>query len=458
MKKRFFATLATLIGLLMVGCNCSDEIIEKQSPIIISQSLVNGAIDVSVAPQNIHILFDRTIKAGDLSKLTFEPEVTFEVEVKESALKIVTTEEMAYEAVYTFTIGEGVVLDKLTGGSNGERKITFTTEEAPYSPPSQPTYDLVVSDALEMAHRLYAHLWTLKGNYTLSGASMNEMWSKSDCDWVYLATGTYPAVASFDYHYLHLSPSSVIDYTAASATMEEWWNEGGLISSTWFWMVPTEQGSKKYTLNNSETTLIVNNLFIEGTWENKMMVADLKKMTDILLMLQEKGIVVLWRPLPRASMVKNNTKTPLYWWSNCGSKAYKKLWRYMFDYFKESGVKNLIWVWTTMNNDTEYYPGDEWVDIISSELFNKSNATDCRNYWRTMNSWFPHKVLWLSSVGAVAPIGEQLDAGAVWGGFETAFDAQNSGNANYAHQYASSAWWQAAFDDERIISRDELPF
>lgn len=48
---------------------------------------------------------------------------------------------------------------------------------------------------------------------------------------------------------------------------------------------------------------------------------------------------------------------------NDGAEAYKKLWIYIFNYFKKEGINNLIWVWTTQTKDSEFYPGDEYVDM-----------------------------------------------------------------------------------------------
>lgn len=45
----------------------------------------------------------------------------------------------------------------------------------------------------------------------------------------------------------------------------------------------------------------------------------------------------------------------------------------------------------------------------------------------------------------------------MWGAFVSAWDGANDGSDEYVHQVASAEWWSAAFADERLISRDELP-
>ncbi|MFR5757995.1 MAG: glycosyl hydrolase [Bacteroides cellulosilyticus] len=61
----------------------------------------------------------------------------------------------------------------------------------------------------------------------------------------------------------------------------------------------------------------------------------------------------------------------VFWWGSDGADTYKKLWRYMFNFFKEKGINNLIWVWTTQTKDVDFYPGDEYVDIIGRDIYNR---------------------------------------------------------------------------------------
>ena len=47
----------------------------------------------------------------------------------------------------------------------------------------------------------------------------------------------------------------------------------------------------------------------------------------------------------------------------------------MFDYFRQSGIHNLLWVWTSEVGDDDWYPGDEYVDIIARDGYPKDNTT-----------------------------------------------------------------------------------
>ena len=47
---------------------------------------------------------------------------------------------------------------------------------------------------------------------------------------------------------------------------------------------------------------------------------------------------------------------------------YKKLWYYLYDELTNKyGCTNLIWVWNGQN--PEWYPGDEYVDVIGEDIY-----------------------------------------------------------------------------------------
>lgn len=446
--------IVSLVSLLLfVGCGGGEDIVDKETPVIVSQSIVSGAVDVAATPQKVLIVFNRAICEGNMGAVALAPAAPMEVSVDDKVLTINLYEGLEYSTAYTLTLGYGAVLDQLTGGENSERIIQFTTDEKPYRPSLTPNYNLVTDNALPVAQSIYDYLWKSNGNSVLSGASVSHRWTASDCDWVYRKTGKYPAIASFDYRYLYASPSPSMNYTDTSM-VEEWWQSGGLVAATWLWMVPKREGSSACTFNNEDTTLSVGNLLKEGSWESQVMQRDFEEMADILLLLQQKGVVVLWRPIPH---ITHSTKEPYYWWEREGGKKYRQMWRAMFDYFESRGVRNLIWIWTLVGDDVEYYPGNEYVDMVGGELHSKYYADTCFGSWENMKYWFPNKMLLISDLQKTAPISQQLDAGAMWGAFVSAYDSANDGSDDYVHQAASAEWWSAAFADERVISRDELP-
>lgn len=70
--------------------------------------------------------------------------------------------------------------------------------------------------------------------------------------------------------------------------------------------------------------------------------------------------------------------------------ALKRLWIQMFDYFKAQGLDNLIWVWITETGDADWYPGDEYVDIVGRDLYG-NDAADCASQYQTVVSEYGSK-------------------------------------------------------------------
>jgi len=69
-----------------------------------------------------------------------------------------------------------------------------------------------------------------------------------------------------------------------------------------------------------------------------------------------------------------------------GAKTYIRAYKRVHDRFAKAGVKNVLWVWTpikwgwpfeTWNHYTNYYPGNNYVDIIAMDEYN----------WGTSQPW-----------------------------------------------------------------------
>ena len=150
-------------------------------------------------------------------------------------------------------------------------------------------------------------------------------------------------------------------------------------------------------------------------------IADLEKISGYLKLLQDKGIPVLWRPLHEAA---GNTYTQWhtgawFWWGADGAQAYKDLWIYMFNWFRDAGIRNLIWVWTTQTSgpedaDFDFYPGDEYVDIIGKDIYNVSDASGIASQFTAVLQYSSHKMVTLSELGGIPDMGSCWDSGARW--------------------------------------------
>lgn len=204
--------------------------------------------------------------------------------------------------------------------------------------------------------------------------------------------------------------------------------------------------NKDYAFYKADTEFDAANATVEGTWENKVFTEDLKNTAAYLKLLRDADIPVLWRPFHEAA-------GGWFWWGK-DAASFKSLWIAMFNYFKTEGLDNLIWVWTTEGNDSDWYPGDQYVDIVGRDIYNKETA-DCVSEYTSIAGNYGNKIVSLSECGTVGLISEQWASGARWSWFMPWYDGTNEDGSPVVH--ADEAWWKDAMSQEFVVSREELP-
>ena len=222
------------------------------------------------------------------------------------------------------------------------------------------------------------------------------------------------------------------DYTAVAVYLE---NNGTALDP-----------NKDYAFYKADTEFDATNATVEGTWENKVFTEDLKNAAAYLKLLRDADISVLWRPFHEAA-------GGWFWWGK-DAASFKSLWIAMFNYFKTEGLDNLIWVWTTEGNDADWYPGDQYVDIVGRDVYNKETA-DCVSEYTSIAENYGNKIVSLSECGTVGLISEQWASGARWSWFMPWYDGTNEDGSPVVH--ADEAWWKDAMSQEFVVSREELP-
>ncbi|MDR1341786.1 MAG: glycoside hydrolase family 26 protein [Prevotellaceae bacterium] len=444
-----------LLSVVLVGCglfSCSEknkgsEPAKKITPALVSvHPQTNSAI--SPLTEKMYLAFSGKIAVVDEAKIALNDHSVQSASAQGDTLLIQlgTLEEVTS---YTLTVAPGAI--KAIPGVMNEETITvaFRTTEAPPAPPPSPT--LAVPNPSPEAQSVYAFLKENYGKKIISGAMANVSWNASEAEWVHRHTGKYPALNGFDYihHY-----GTWVDYTD-TRIVEDWWSNNGLVSICWHWNVPTAQGSGSYAFYTKETSFDIAKAVQDGTYENSIVKADLNAVAGYLLLLQQKNIPVLWRPLHEAA-------GGWFWWGAKGAAPLKALWRMMFETFKDKGLNNLIWVWTAEPGDDAWYPGNEYVDVVGRDIYTKPTATEMACEYATLKSRFPNKMVTLSECGNVAGLAEQAAQGVRWSWFMPWYDYNrtvSTGGAAFgstAHEYANIAWWKNAFSDPHVLSRDEV--
>lgn len=329
--------------------------------------------------------------------------------------------------------------------------------------PSEP-----VTANTEAAKKLYSYFLEQYGQKTLSSVMANVNWNNECAEKVKTLTGKYPAMNCYDFIHICFSPTNWIDYTNIKP-VQEWHDAGGIVQLMWHFNVPKSQGNTSdVTCTPSETTFKAANALTSGTWENKWFYEQMDKVAASILKLQEAGIAATWRPFHEAA--GNYYHKPSwgawFWWGADGADTYKKLWTTMYDYFKQKGINNLIWVWTTQNyngnsaeydNDAAYYPGDQYVDIVARDLYG-CTAKQNQQEFTEIQQRYPNKMVVLGECGQnngtdPAKMADLWAKGAKWGHFMVWYQ----GSQGATGTMCSDAWWKDAMSSASVITRDQLP-
>ncbi|MBP1564702.1 MAG: glycoside hydrolase [Oscillospiraceae bacterium] len=217
-----------------------------------------------------------------------------------------------------------------------------------------------------------SHSYNLNANPDLGYIVDNEL----EFEYILEETGEMPAIRGIDF-LNYSSADDMWDDNAAERTAE-WVNKfGGIATVTYHWSMPSdpdETGRQNRffyveSASASYTTFSISKALEEGTWENEILMADIEFLASKLQLLEDADVPVLWRPLHEA-------EGAWFWWGAEGPENCKKLYRLLYDQLTNVyGLDNLIWVWTgyTFPTSPQWYPGDEYVDIVG---YDKYNAVD----------------------------------------------------------------------------------
>lgn len=316
------------------------------------------------------------------------------------------------------------------------------------------------------AENLLQYLKEIEGEKTLSGTTANVNWNINEAKWVYQHTGKWPALNCFDYiHHPFASKGGWIDYTNISE-IQSWNRQGGVVLIMWHWNVPANkegQYSFYYGTDQDQTQFDVRKIFDPTSSEYKQMIKDIDQIASYLKLLKQKKIPVLWRPLHEAGGM-------WFWWGR-DAKACNELWRVMYDRFvNQHKLDNLIWVWTTAaswnkpySDGYKWYPGDEYVDIVSIDIYNNSSASNISTTcYKFLKKYSPNKLIALTECGNLAPIGQQWKIGARWLFFAPWYDYERTNNISSEafkstdHASCNVEWWNEAFSHDYVLTRDDF--
>jgi len=304
-------------------------------------------------------------------------------------------------------------------------------------------------NAVKLYHFLLDHfqqkiisgVMTFKSLATTTGNEQNEI------SWLYEKTGKKPALLGLDFmdHVGALQPDW-INNPDIIQDATNWKNNNGIVAICWHWRDPSHQTYEFYT---ERTSFDPRKIFEPQSAEYAAMMRDIDIIAGYLKTLQTNGVPVLWRPLHEAS-------GGWFWWGSQGAEACKKIWQIMFDKFvNKHGLKNLIWVWTSEanNNALNWYPGDDYVDIIGLDVYEEGNhSSQMLAFEELKRIYYGKKLLALSECGSIPEIASMKRDYAIWSFYMPWYGSHTKNQV-----WNTVKDWQSSLSDPDVIALDDMP-
>ncbi len=289
--------------------------------------------------------------------------------------------------------------------------------------------------------KLYRFLYDNYGKKIISGAmTLNSM---DEIKWLKSNTGKEPALVGIDFMHCNCGYSWYNDEEPINDA-KNYYNRNGIPAMCWHWRDPSRKTEAFYT---KDTSFDVSKISDPNSSEYKAMVSDIDYIAGLLKKLQDIDVPVLWRPLHEAS-------GGWFWWGAKGAEPCKQLYRLMYDRMVNyHGLKNLIWVWTSQQNDKSWYPGDDVVDIIGRDIYKDGDhSSQIMEFNKLNNDYGGKKIITLSETGSFPDADNLVADEAPWSYFMPWY-----GDFVRNSKYNSLDLWKKMFAHDYVLTLDEMP-
>ena len=304
----------------------------------------------------------------------------------------------------------------------------------------------VNSNASTEARELLEYIYSISGKQTLAGQHCAPLVGDTRLAIVHRNTGKYTPVFGQDFGFSYPGYWDGINYRQRivdDAILR--YRDGFIITLMWHAVRPTEdepvtfRESVQGDLSDEEWK----DLVTPGTEINERWKSQVDVIAWFLKQLRYADVPVLWRPY-------HEMNGGWFWWGKKeGEDGYRKLWQMMYERLVDfHGLDNLIWVYNTnefkngVDRHDTYYPGDDFVDIIATDVY--TEAFDQENYDQ-MLELAGSKPIALGEVGN-PPSLDILESQPRWTWFMR-WD-EGSRGINY----------REVMNSEQVLSLDELPW
>jgi mannan endo-1,4-beta-mannosidase len=184
-------------------------------------------------------------------------------------------------------------------------------------------------------------------------------------------TGDYPAVYGWDLGRIENRSDKDLDgvpFAKMCDFIRQVYDRGGV--NTFSWHVNNPLSGEDAWDNPPGTVASV----LPGGSQHEKFKGWMDNAAEFLLSLKGsdgKAVPILFRPY-------HEFTGNWFWWckNTTTPEQFRALWKFTFEYFQSKGVHNLIYVYNTSDANVatkadfmEYYPGDEYVDMVSFDIY-----------------------------------------------------------------------------------------
>lgn len=300
---------------------------------------------------------------------------------------------------------------------------------------------LVSPDPIPEVVALYGFLLDHYGKRIVSGVMTLD--SLDEAMWLKEKTGKEPALLGIDFMHSGRGYDWYNDKMPV-VNARTWYERNGIPALMWHWRDPSRTTEEFYSKFTDFDVLKISD---ETSEEYKAIIADIDYVAGLLTELQADNIPVVWRPLHEAA-------GGWFWWGAKGPEPLKELWRLVFDRMvNHHGLNNLIWVWTSEPGDEEWYPGDEYVDIVGRDIYKDGDHSSQVLEFNALNDQFGgKKMITLSEVGSFPNVDNLMKDEAEWSWYMPWY-----GGHTRDSKHNSLDLWKTMFAHEYVITLDEMP-
>lgn len=310
------------------------------------------------------------------------------------------------------------------------------------------TTELVTPNPSNEAKSLYQFLYDNYGEKIISGVMTLNSFDESD--WLLQQTGKEPALLGIDIMHNNRNYTWYDEMTPVNDAIT-WYRKNGIPIICWHWRDPMRQTEGFYAPhvqnNQPKTDFDITKIFEPSSPEYAAMISDIDYTAELFKNLQNANVPILWRPIHEAA-------GGWFWWGTGGPEACKELYHIMFDRMVNyHGLNNLIWVWTSQPGDADWYPGDEYVDIVGRDIYQDGDHQSHVLQFNSMNEEYAGtKMITLSEVGSFPDVDNLINDGAAWSWYMPWY-----GDFTRDAFYNSLDLWKKMFASDYVITLDEMP-